>query len=444
MKRISFTHVTIKNILAYLRKSGFLKAAAKLSGATAIGQIISLLASLILTRLYIPDDFGTLGIFNAIIGQLTVIISLRYEWAILTPKEDEKAVNVVFISSFLTIIVTTIITLLITIMSPMTVATWLKVPSMAKYIWLVPIASFSGGMYQIFNYWALRQKNFSLISKTQISKSLWSNSIQIGMGFFKLGALGLLIGSVLNQFVGIFPLISLFIKTFDKYTANYSISDSITVFKEYLRFALSCVASSFFNYAAISAPVVLIAFYYDTQAVGLFALAQRLTSLPAIFIGSAISQVYFTHACELVHKDPVELKRLHIRTSLLLLAVSLAMDVCLLAAPWFVPLIFGNQWQGTGLMALYMTPMLLFTISVSPLSMLEWLGKNTEVLVWHVVRLALIGLGFYYSNVYHLSAPEAVGVFSIVNGLMYAVLFLLNKQAIDDLILKKNNAVHNL
>jgi O-antigen/teichoic acid export membrane protein len=444
MKRISFASTAIKNVLDYLGKTGFLKAAAKLSGATAIGQVVSLLASLILTRLYVPNDFGILGIFNAIIGQLTVVISLRYEWAILTPKEDEKAVNVVFISSFLTIIVTTIITLLIIIMSPMTVATWLKVPSMAKYIWLVPIASFSGGMYQIFNYWALRQKDFSIISKTQISKSIWSNGIQIGMGFFKFGALGLLVGSVINQLAGVIPLIRLFIKTSNKYIANYSIRDSVGVFKEYLKFALSCVASSFFNYAAISAPVVLIAFYYDTQAVGLFALAQRLTSLPAIFIGSAISQVYFTHACELVHKDPVELKKLHIRTTLLLLGVSVSMDVCLLAAPWFVPLIFGNQWQGTGLMALYMTPMLLFTISVSPLSMLEWLDKNVEVLIWHVIRLALISMGFYLSHLYHLSAPEAIGVFSIVNGLMYAILFLLNKQAINDLIIKKNNVVPDL
>jgi O-antigen/teichoic acid export membrane protein len=160
----------------------------------------------------------------------------------------------------------------------------------------------------------------------------------------------------------------------------------------------------------------------------------RVIGIPSVLVSNAVSQVYFANACELIHTDPKELGRLHLRTTILLFGVSLCVGAVLLFSPWIVPTVFGRQWQSSGTMCQYMAPMLLSTLCVSPLTMLEWLNQNTQILTWHVVRLILLVMGFHFSGYYQLPVEICIGVFSFITALSYAILFLLNKRAIDRLI----------
>jgi O-antigen/teichoic acid export membrane protein len=433
MKTRSLVHKFTEKVVLFLAKGGFLKAMAKLSGATFLGQVITILASLILTRLYTPSDFGMLGVFTAIATQLGVFICMRYDWAIPITREDKKAADIVFLACLITFLVTIAIALVCTISSQQ-IADWGKVPVLAKYLWLMPIATAVAGLFQIFNYWVLRQKDFSIIAKAQVAKSIWSNGIQIGLGFLNIGVLGLLIGYVINQSAGLKPLILFFHKNGRQYLKDFSLARCLAVGKEYTSFVSSCVTSCFFNYAAISAPAILLAFYYGTEEVGLFALAQRITSIPALLISNSVSQVYFANACELIHTDPKGLDRLHTRTTILLFSISLIIGFVLLFAPWIVPTFFGKEWQVSGTMCQYMAPMLLSAFSVSPLTMLEWLNQKIELVGWQAIRLVALVIGFYACNYYRMPVEICIGVFSCTTAIAYGLLFLLNKRAIGRLI----------
>src|SRR5262245_43618883 len=52
-----------------------------LSGAAA-GQMVSILLSPVLTRLYSPQQFGVLSVYSALLAILVVVASLRYELTI--------------------------------------------------------------------------------------------------------------------------------------------------------------------------------------------------------------------------------------------------------------------------------------------------------------------------------------------------------------------------
>jgi O-antigen/teichoic acid export membrane protein len=423
------------NVLRYLAKGGFLKAVAKLSGATALGQIISVLATLILTRLYTPQEFGFLAVFIALLSQLMVFTSLRYEWAIPPVKEDDTAFDLVLLCLVLVLGVSLLTTVSVAVGAEQ-IANWVKLPAIAAYLYLLPIAVFFVGCYQVFNYWGLRKKEFTLIAKSQVAKSIWTSGVQIGLGTITTGPIGLLIGAVVNQIAGTSSLIALFWQDYRKSTRGFSFNRLLKVASEQFNFAGLCITSSFFNYAAISAPTLLLAYFYTPDAVGAFSLAQRFSGIPAVFIGNAISQVYFATACQLVHSDPIELKRLHRRTTLLLFGISATACAGFFFSPWVVPIVFGERWREAGIMMQYMAPMLLFTIAVSPLTMLEWLERNTEILIWHVARLLLIIGGFFWAQSQHFSAAVSIGIFSLVTAIMYVVLLLLNHHAITQLINK--------
>ena len=55
------------------------KSVAKLAGGAAIGQVLTLAASPILSRLYAPEDFGVLGVFTSITSTAIMFATLRYK-----------------------------------------------------------------------------------------------------------------------------------------------------------------------------------------------------------------------------------------------------------------------------------------------------------------------------------------------------------------------------
>ena len=60
-----------------------------MTGST-IAQAIPIAISPLLTRLYTPEDFGILALYISIASILAVIISMRYEIAIVQPVKDFK------------------------------------------------------------------------------------------------------------------------------------------------------------------------------------------------------------------------------------------------------------------------------------------------------------------------------------------------------------------
>ena len=68
---------------------------------TGLAQAIPIAISPILTRLYTPEEFGIFALYIAITAILTILVTGRYELAIMLPKEDEDAVNILSISEIL-------------------------------------------------------------------------------------------------------------------------------------------------------------------------------------------------------------------------------------------------------------------------------------------------------------------------------------------------------
>ncbi|HOX23097.1 MAG TPA: hypothetical protein PLL10_06490, partial [Elusimicrobiales bacterium] len=84
-----------------LPKESFARGVAVLAGGTAIGQGLVLALSPVVSRLYTPDDFGTLAVYASFLGIATVIVSLRYEIAIPLPEDDKVAANLLGLSLLL-------------------------------------------------------------------------------------------------------------------------------------------------------------------------------------------------------------------------------------------------------------------------------------------------------------------------------------------------------
>ena len=79
-------------------RSDFTKNVLILMTGTTMAQAIPIAVLPILSRLYSPDDFGVLAIFISLSFIFGSIANGRYELAIVLPKDDRSALNIVVLS----------------------------------------------------------------------------------------------------------------------------------------------------------------------------------------------------------------------------------------------------------------------------------------------------------------------------------------------------------
>jgi O-antigen/teichoic acid export membrane protein len=79
-------------------KSEFSRNVLTLMTGTTIAQAIPIAISPILTRIYTPEDFGVFALYMSVVSIVSVVATGRYELAIMLPKKDEDAINIVTLS----------------------------------------------------------------------------------------------------------------------------------------------------------------------------------------------------------------------------------------------------------------------------------------------------------------------------------------------------------
>ncbi|MEO0244383.1 MAG: oligosaccharide flippase family protein, partial [candidate division WOR-3 bacterium] len=178
----------------------FNKNVAILSGGIAVSQLIPILVSPALTRLYSPQDFGILAIFVSITTILSVIANGRYELAVMLPEKDDDAINIAAVA-FIVNVIFSFFCLFLIIFFKSHLLRILKMESMGIWAYFIPLTSFFIALFNLLNYTNNRFKLYRDIAKSNIYKSISYALVKLILGFFKTGAGGLIIGQITSQFV---------------------------------------------------------------------------------------------------------------------------------------------------------------------------------------------------------------------------------------------------
>lgn len=176
------------------------------SAGTGLAQLLNVLVSPIITRIYTPEDYGILTVYMALLGMLTIVSSLKYESAIAIADDDEKAINILALSIFILIIYIGLITLILALFKEAFLGLF-DARVLSEFIYLIPLGILFVGLYNIFSQWAFRQKDYKSYSKTKLSQSVSSNITKIALGLINLGPIGLLLGHILGTSAGITTLL---------------------------------------------------------------------------------------------------------------------------------------------------------------------------------------------------------------------------------------------
>src|SRR5690625_1030347 len=98
----------MKEKLIKISKKQLVRNVILLASETAMTQVIVMILSPIITRLYGPEAFGLMGTFMAVVSIVAPIAALTYPIAIVLPKRDQDAKGLIRLSLVITTIVSII------------------------------------------------------------------------------------------------------------------------------------------------------------------------------------------------------------------------------------------------------------------------------------------------------------------------------------------------
>jgi O-antigen/teichoic acid export membrane protein len=394
-----------------------------LVGSSAAAQLIAVLASPILSRLYTPESFGALAVAASVVAILSSAGGLKYEVAVLLPRETKEAVALVWCAGIAIIAIACVQSAII-VLTGTHIARATGVADFERYVPWVVLGAVGAMTYQLGSYWALRQERMTLIARTRIRQATVTGGIQLGGGLLSAPA-GLVVGYAIGRGVGGLSLLRSTWTGLRQSAGQISLEDMWNAAKRYRKFPLIAAGSGVLNSAGIVATPLLLAALYGPTPAGFYALAQRVVIAPIALLGEAARDVYLRQAAGRAQDSPHRLKGLFTRVSLrLALTGALPFAIIFFGAPPLFSIVFGSVWLEAGHYARLLAPMAFAQFVVVPLSQtLNVLERQGMQLLWDIGRLGTTVGIFLVGSASGASARTAIGWYGAGLVLWYAILF---------------------
>lgn len=406
------------------RKTSFIGDVLKLVSGTIIAQMLGILASPILTRLYAPEAFGLLAIFTSITTLISVVACMRYELAIMLPESDEEAANLLAVSFFFALSVS-LVTIPLLWFSRASLVALLNMPDLESYLWLIPPTIFISGAFLALNYWNSRTKHFGPLSIAKVSQALITVTTNLGLGISGITNGGaLIVASVGGQTVATMILGGKTIKeNLHWFTTSIRLSKMKKSVFRYRKFPLIDSWSAILNAFSIQLPSLLLAIFFSPTIVGFYAFGYRLLNLPMSLIGQSIAQVFFQRASVSKTDGTLAAVVQYTVQQLIHIAILPFLVLCI-AAPELFDVLFGSRWIEAGLYVQILTPWLFFVFLGSPISTLINVIEIQEVnLLFNLTlifsRLASLMIGGALQNII-----IALSLFSLSGTILWIWFFI--------------------
>ncbi len=363
----------VSEIINRIKRSQVIKNMMTLSLGTIISQIIPIILSPVLARIYSPDDFGLWGIFSSTALICSIFMTGRYELAILRPKDDNDALNLVRLSLLITAVILCVLSVGYIICKGIGLFQSIGITFFLSLILYLLFNSTT----QILSYFANRDERYRKIAEGSISRSAVQGLTRLGFGLIGITRMGLIYGTILGVLSNV-AILSTPFKRLKEIFRKAKWSDIKQQAYIYRRFPIYEMPSSGLNSLSTNLPLILLAFYFPESEIGFFSMAVSLMFLPISFITSAQSQVYYKRTC--VIQNPSEIGSLTAKIfTLNFLFGAIALTIFELFAGNLFSIFLGSRWAVAGNYAACFAPWILMVVSFSPISTIFLLRDKQQL-----------------------------------------------------------------
>lgn len=369
----------------------FLKHTGLLFSGSVVAQAIGFFVLFFLSRIYSPEDFGALGLFNSIVAAIVVFSGMRFEMAIVVEDNYQRAKNLAQLAALFNLLIAIVCLLIISFFNEQIVDLFqINEPT---WLYFIPPVVALSGLIETLVFWHNREKNYKRISGKRIitaSSTAAYKSAHPFLSWFNTN--GLILGHAIGQLAG-------FITLFRNTSLNLFRIKPVelkTVAKEYIHFPKYSAPAALVNILAVNMPIFMLSHFDGLDATGHLSNASRLTYLPLSMLAMASSQVFFERIARIKSNKELSAKLSHQLYNFLFLLAAVPIAILFVFGDDIVPFLLGKEWVNAGI---YVQILILFYFSMfltSPFSSaFETYKKLKHQLVYNLSFFILTSFALY-------------------------------------------------
>ncbi|EHS71962.1 TPA: type 8 capsular polysaccharide synthesis protein Cap8K [Staphylococcus aureus] len=383
--------------------------------SSGIAQVILIITTSIITRLYSPTEFGEFTIFSNIAMILIPIINARYDLLIVNTKNDRSA-NILSQISFL------ISLLILLILIPIfAISAWLYPNFILDFIFII-IMLFLVSLTNIFTNYLNKERKYKVLSLINVFRAGSMALLQIIFGLLALGSLGLIIGFSLSYIAGI----TLGYKTFKKhFNIVRDKEETKALFLENKNQLVYSTPSILLNSLSFSVVVFFIGILYTNTEVGIYGMAIRVLGIPVTIISLGLSKIFMQQAND-YYIEYGNFRNLLLKFSSILVIVSIILYVPLyLFSEELVNILLGHSWVDAITVIKIVIPLFVIRLIVSTVSLsVIVLQKQQLELILQALFLIGTTATFVISKMLNLTFLNFVSINTVVLIVSYMIFFI--------------------
>ena len=403
-------------------KSEYARNVLTLMSGTTIAQVIPVVVTPILTRIYSPAEFGLFAVYMALISVGVMIATGRLEMAVLIARKDSEALQLAVISLVISGVISFLGLIAIVIWGRQ-IAVLAGLPELETWLYIVPFSIFLFSVYKVLLHWLNRKKQYELMSRSRITQSGSISALQMVVGLAAKIPAGLALADCLGRVAAllfIFKRVKASIKL-----PEFNRARQYALIRRYRKFPFLGSPASLLNILSLQMPYVIIPAIFTSAIAGMYFLVFRVLMMPISLLGEAMMEVFRNKAIEDL-KEHGTCRPIFIKTFLSLVIIGLPPALLLtLFGQEIFAFVFGEDWREAGSYAAILAPMALFRLSCAPLSGVLFIReKLTLMLMLQLFFFVMVGLsltlGWMHQN------PILMVSFLSISGCLFYLLQALS------------------
>lgn len=413
----------MNKIKSFLKNDGLIKNIGLLAGGTALAQLITFIATIYLTRIYLPEDFGALSVLTSIVSLLAPLSSMRYDKAIILSENEKEFKNLFYLSVAINLAVFLLLSIVAIIL--FIFKDYYKLEEYAILFWIVPLAVLFFGFISIFQAYNEKLSNFKLTSSISLVDASTKSFLQYILHRV-IPKVGLLIGYVSSLFISFLVYILNFSREKKWEEGKILIKDLKLVSKKYNNFPKYFVWSNMVDSASQNICAITFPVFFSLEILGNFSIAFKIVRLPAMLISMATRRVYYPKAANFFKNDRINFFKLYKKSTILLIFISIIPVIFL---EFLIPHIFVHFFDKNWSSSIPYAQIILIYVFVNFINSLAHenmlifgLQKSFLIveIVWIILSVTLIYLAYLYEN-----ATLAVILYVISGIIMELMIFVI-------------------
>jgi O-antigen/teichoic acid export membrane protein len=390
----------------------------------ALAQLIALALTPLITRLYGPEAFGTLGAFLALTSVAVPLTVLGYSIAIVLPRNDEDALGLIRLCALIGIVMAFSMTILFLSFEEL-FGLLIAVQPERIYILIFGATAFFAAWVQVAQQWLIRKKRFDAIARAAVAHAVITYGFMVLVGLeYPLAPVLVSIAAAGFAAHGTFLTVaSVRLHRVCEPVPQVARKALRKISQDYYDFPLFRAPQLVINAISQGLPVLMLAALSGSAVAGYYALARVAIGAPVNLVAKSVGEVIYPKITETAYAGQ-ELWQPLLRMTAILAAIALIpFGILIVLGPPIFGFIFGEEWIRAGDYAQWLSVFFFMGLINKPcVAAVPVLRLQKGLLAYEIISISVKAAGLWLGVAWFQSDLLGVALFSILGALSYLIL----------------------